>query len=286
MISIIICSRKSDIPKSLKQNIEETIGIENELVVIDNSKDQYSIFSAYNEGVRRSKYPYLCFMHDDILYHTQDWGKKVIYHFKDQKLGIIGVAGGHYLPNCPCSWPSSQVNSINILQSFWENGNKTIKHLIELDDIADNSIDAVAVDGVWFCINRDLFKLISFDEITFKDFHFYDLDICLQARREGYKVKVVSDILLEHFSFGNCDNVWMENSIIFYNKWKDNLPQIAGVQLSEKEAKTRELFVQNQFSQSQEIINLQTQIQKLVNSKAYKLGKFLLTQFSFFNTKK
>ena len=81
MISLIVCSRSIDISDELKQNIQSTIGAEYELVAIDNSQNEYSIFSAYNEGVRRSKYPYLCFMHDDIIYHTQGWGLKVIEHF-------------------------------------------------------------------------------------------------------------------------------------------------------------------------------------------------------------
>ena len=73
MISCIICSRRSDISAELKENIASTIGCEYELVAIDNSKKEYSIFSAYNEGVRRANGEILCFMHEDILYHTQGY---------------------------------------------------------------------------------------------------------------------------------------------------------------------------------------------------------------------
>ena len=66
MISLIICSRTADISDELKQNIATTIGCEYELCVIDNSRNEYSIFTAYNEGVRRAKGDILCFMHDDI----------------------------------------------------------------------------------------------------------------------------------------------------------------------------------------------------------------------------
>ena len=71
MISIIICSRTASISDELNQNIDQTIGIPYELVVIDNSENLYSIFSAYNEGVKRSKYEMLCFMHDDIIFKTK-----------------------------------------------------------------------------------------------------------------------------------------------------------------------------------------------------------------------
>ena len=68
MISIIICSRFQSISKELKDNIENTVGVVHEIICIDNSKSQYDIFSAYNEGVKRSQYPLLCFMHADILH--------------------------------------------------------------------------------------------------------------------------------------------------------------------------------------------------------------------------
>ena len=91
MISIIICSRFQSISKELKDNIENTVGVVHEIICIDNSKSQYDIFSAYNEGVKRSQYPLLCFMHEDILHYTSDWGKLLINHFRDLKVGLIGI---------------------------------------------------------------------------------------------------------------------------------------------------------------------------------------------------
>ena len=67
MISIIICSRTPDISQELKQNIGTTIGCDYELVVVDNSSNDHSIFSAYNEGAEKAKSELLCFMHEDVL---------------------------------------------------------------------------------------------------------------------------------------------------------------------------------------------------------------------------
>ena len=77
MLSLIICSRTPKISEELEKNIADTIGCEYELVVIDNSLNKYSIFSAYNEGVKRSIGDILCFMHEDILYKTINWGQQV-----------------------------------------------------------------------------------------------------------------------------------------------------------------------------------------------------------------
>ena len=78
MISIIICNRKKVLDPKLENNIKSTIGIEYEIINIDNSDNRYNIFQAYNKGIQKSKYPYICFMHDDILYHTVNWGKNII----------------------------------------------------------------------------------------------------------------------------------------------------------------------------------------------------------------
>lgn len=79
--------------RSPLNDAKETIGIEYELIIIDNSQNNHSIFSAYNEGVKRAKYPYLCFMHDDILYLPRLGVKKLIDHFQQEETGIIGVLG-------------------------------------------------------------------------------------------------------------------------------------------------------------------------------------------------
>lgn len=76
MISIIICSRHHTLDEELRGNIKATIGndILYEIVCIDNSNNCHSIFSAYEEGVKKAKGNYLCFMHEDIRFHSADWG--------------------------------------------------------------------------------------------------------------------------------------------------------------------------------------------------------------------
>ena len=280
MISIIICSRNEDISNELKLNIQSTIGIDYELIVIDNSKNKYSIFSAYNKGVKEAKYSFLCFMHEDVLYHTNDWGKKVISHLTNPKVGIIGVAGGHLMPNCPAGWFSSDLSTINIIQSHYENGIKTTYHdkKFEYSDSVTNEV--VAVDGVWFCMPKFLFSTISFDEKNFEGFHCYDLDICLQVRSTGNIVLVVSDILLEHFSGGNTNQEWIENSIILHNKWKLLLPQVAGIKLTPAEIKSREKFVSEIFYLTIDLYKKQSEIAILRHSNAFRLGNIILSPFS------
>ena len=162
MISLIICSRNQDVSQRLRENIADTIGVEYELLVIDNSKNQYSIFTAYNEDVQRSKGDILCFMHEDILYHTSGWGDYVIRHFADDKgMGMIGVVGGHYLQDAPLTWfdiymePEGQV-----IQHFQD---KETENVVFTRKGVATKVEVATVDGLWFCIRKSLFKRIKFD---------------------------------------------------------------------------------------------------------------------------
>ena len=282
MISIIICSRKPDITQSLKDNISETIGVEYELVVIDNSKNQYSIFQAYNKGVDKAHGDILCFMHEDILYHTQNWGEKVVAHFKDDSLGLIGVVGTHFLPDTPSGWYNSMVVSGGCIQRETANDENSAieKRSLQKMDLS-NSIEAVVVDGMWFCIKKGTFYKIHFDDLTFGGFHCYDLDISMQVLEIGLNVRIISDVLLEHFSYGSFDLEWLQSVELFYNKWMNKLPQIKGVEMSETEIEIRTEFVKQVMVWMKSNAFYKHEFQKIKKSKSYKIGKFLLKPLSF-----
>jgi GT2 family glycosyltransferase len=213
MISIIICSRTASISDELTQNIDQTIGIPYELVIIDNSNNFYSIFSAYNEGVKRSKYEVLCFMHDDIIFKTKDWGMKVMNRFNSPKLGAIGVAGSPYYAILPGAWWSGGY----ICQSIY--GEQELAYQPK----QDNALPVVVLDGLWFCVRKSLFSKIRFDDTIYNGFHYYDMDISLQIQQTGYKLLSVYDISIQHSS-GKLDTIWLNNALLLQKKWENNLP--------------------------------------------------------------
>lgn len=281
MISLIICSRKPYIPDDLKLNIAKTIGIAYELIVIDNSENKYSIFSAYNEGVRRAKFPYVCFMHEDILFHTEDWGVKVTEHFKDKTIGLIGVVGGHYMPKCPASWWSTECRSGQVLQGqLVDKKYSTEKFIWERYKPEDsNWVEVAAVDGLWFCVPKDLFNTIRFDEEAFSGFHCYDTDICYQISNTGYSVNVVFDILIEHKSYGNQDLSFYNERTKCFNKWAENLPLIKGTTLTDIDVTDRLQFVLELNKELYRRLKTEQELQNARKSKAYRLGSILLKPF-------
>lgn len=67
-------------------------------------------------------------------------------------------------------------------------------------------------------MRKSVFDKIRFDEINYKGFHFYDLDISLQVYMLGLKSLCVYDILIEHISNSKLDNEWLTNARIFFHK--------------------------------------------------------------------
>lgn len=224
MISLVICSRTSQLSSELQQNIESTIGCEHQLVVIDNSRNSYDIFQAYNEGVKRSKYDIICFMHDDILYHTNGWGPKVMEWFNNPEIGMLGISGSTYMSRIPAIWWASgywgnriaiRQNSVDTDKHDPQNSTRTC-----VNPQHEPCSEVLMNDGLFFCIRKSLFDNgIRFDESTFQGFHFYDLDISFQVREKGYKVVCVYDILIEHRCHSVLNRTWLSAARVFYDKW-------------------------------------------------------------------
>ena len=232
MLSLIICSRIPKISLDLEKNISETIGCEYELVVIDNSKNKYSIFSAYNEGVRRAQGNNLCFMHDDILYKTNDWGAKVEKMLDDESIGIVGVIGSYVMTKDYGYWD---------MMAPWVTGcvpcGNNPTNNCDFYFGRESSNEVVAVDGMWLCCRKSIFERISFDEKSYSGFHYYDMDICMQSLWSGYKNMIIRDIVIQHNCNPQVNLSFIKSMEFFHEKWKKQLPLFRGeaLNMNEKE---------------------------------------------------
>lgn len=272
MHSIVICSRNSDISVELKQNIADTIGCDYELVVIDNSRNQYNIFHAYNEGMQSAKGDILCFVHDDVRFRTNGWASKVERHFEeDEELGLIGFAGAHFLPDAPMYWDESPFVSEHNLTTR----KGQTEQCFSLEHFGGKTLAEVAVaDGMCLFVRKSLFDRIAFDEATYQGFHLYDMDISMQVREAGYKVCVCNDILVEHFYEFSPNKsgyaLFGENLKKFHHKWASHFPLSVGLE-GMTEGMTAQL---NTFVKQK--IQLEDSLRKVRESKAYRVGKTLL----------
>ena len=280
MLSIIICNRKSKIDSVLSKNIHNTIGVEYEIVPIDNSRGQYNIFQAYNEGVRRAKGDILCFMHDDILFIGNGWGAIAERIFaEDENLGALGVDGGHFMPDCPCSWTSCYTTSFRT----WRDDKDGVCREYSNTEFANGQrlIEVASIDGLWMCIRRDLFDTIRFDDKTFTGFHCYDSDICMQILAAGYRIKVTYDVGIVHNSNGNYNANFFENLGLWHTKWHNMLPVVRGINLTEREQIIHQRYAVELLERQKEAAMLYARL----HSPEYRLGHFLLKPYRFIKRK-
>lgn len=220
MISIIICSRASQLSDLFFNNITTTIGSEHELIIIDNSENKYSIFEAYNEGIKKSNGDYYCFIHDDIVFHTQDWGKVIGQIFEqDDKIGLIGVAGTKVKTKMPSAWwdCSEEFKIINIIQHLHSG---KIEHW-QKGWSSNNIEEVVAIDGVFMAARKD--EKIRFSSFL-SGFHNYDLNLSFEYLKNKYKVVVSNEIVVEHFSIGSINSSWFLSAIKLHTIYNKVLP--------------------------------------------------------------
>lgn len=271
MISIIICcTYKRDI-EVLKKNILDTAGIIVEFILIDNSKNNFSIFEAYNQGVEKSKFETLCFVHEDVMFHTQNWGKIILNDIKEKDVGLIGFAGSQYLFDFPTSWFMAKPLYRNLIQKGYKDGSS------KKITFTPNKIEAAAVDGFCFFMPKGIFNDITFDSKNYKGFHFYDLDISMQVLNQNKKILLLNNIIIEHYSTGTPNESWFEAALQFYYKWHKQLPikinnniKISFIRKVKMIKKMHKLAKKENFS-----IQNQMELNKIASEKIGKLNSIL-----------
>lgn len=218
MISLIICSRTKVLSEEFTQNISDTIGNQYELILIDNSESSYSIFEAYNLGIQKSKGDLLCFIHDDILFHTKEWGLILQSEFKENpNFALIGIAGAKVKTQYPTGWwdCENKYKVVNIIQH--EKG-KVEKQFFGFTN--DNLQEVLVIDGVFMALKRKNNFLFDTD---LTGFHNYDLSLSCNVKTKGKKIGVTKKILIEHLSIGTLNKDWFSSIMSFHNKYQQSL---------------------------------------------------------------
>lgn len=239
MISIIICSTHKQTDSMLLNNIASTIGdVKYEIVHIDNSANKYNIFQAYNIAVERAQYEYLCFIHEDIEFCSNNWGAVVVDALKEEKTGLVGVIGGCYIGQYYRYWAESGLHRGHIMQGSKGKSKPYLRDYSKT--VEQEGDDVVSLDGMFLASRKSLFKSdLRWDDETYDGFHYYDLDMCMQVLKAGYKVKVLYDMLIMHKSTGTYNPSFFEGYRRFHRKWDSFLPVTSLVMTPELEEQVR-----------------------------------------------
>ena len=229
MFSIIVCSIHKPFLDALKINIRETIGSAYELLIWDNLASPKPISEVYNILGDQARYPYLCFLHEDILFQTTDWSAGLLAAFgQDPELGMIGVAGAKYKSKTPSGWFTG-IPAYDCMHILHRDKYQRTTHLYSNPN--ESVLEPVVnVDGVFICIRKEVWNSSRFNEDLLKGFHLYDIDFSFQVTT-GYKAAVIFSIEIIHLTEGgNFGDEWVEYTLRWHRQNAGNLPQaIAGI---------------------------------------------------------
>lgn len=270
MISIIICTPADDITPDQRTNIVSTIGCDHEIIVIPNTNREYSIFQAYNIGVKKSSGEILGFIHNDVTFETGGWGLSIEHILKDNRIGLVGVIGGHIAPDFPAYY--SECPYISSRNADNDNG-KVMNHESGYWD-SHGLADVAVVDGQQMFMPKDIFPPLSFDEERYRGFHGYDMDISMQVHSIGKRVVVTNQYKSVHmWNESKWDNPKLIKELTyalntFVEKWQSDLPLICGIQKPKEEVDSLMNIWHNSY-----------RYRMILQSKSYRLGKFFTKLF-------
>ena len=224
MISVIVCSINKIFAEQLEKNINNTIGVPWELILIDNNKVNASIASVYNMGASRARYELLCFVHEDVLFKDRSWGKTLESLFQNNpELGVVGVAGSRYKSRVLSGWYTGvpDFDCCNIAH-LNERNEETI--IYANPNPQNNVQQVISLDGVFICARKTVWDTIRFNETLLKGFHCYDIDFSVRAARH-YQVAVTYEINLIHLTEGGSfGNNWIDSTILWHQSYQNILP--------------------------------------------------------------
>jgi GT2 family glycosyltransferase len=232
MISVIYCT-KEPYPQHT-EHIKKTSGLR-DIEIIEYVNRGESLTTFYNKGLKESTNNIVVFCHDDIVFNTKNWGKKLIKSFT-QGHGILGVAGTTHMSDTGRWWDDNtkmlgQVRHTNE-GKYWDSKYS--------NNFGDKIMDSILVDGLFFAVNKEVIKEEFSDDV--EGFHFYEIDFCIKNHLKDVKVGVMSNISITHKSVGQTNKEWEENRKLFVEKFKDNLPMniVGDIWFNTKEVKLKE----------------------------------------------
>jgi hypothetical protein len=269
MISVVICSVKKHLAAQIKSNIDNTIGVPWEAVIIDNTSPSRGITAVYNDGASRASFPILCFVHEDVAFLTQDWGKKIVGYFEaDPGLGIVGVAGATYKSKTVAGWMTSVPHFDHYNITHRDPSGKNEK-MSSGQSSQEGLIQVITLDGVFLCVPKKVITEIPFDETLLTGFHLYDIDLSWRIAKK-YKAAVTLGIDLLHFTEGgDFGDRWLTATMNWHDHYRNELPSlIPGTVVTGNEERTVARFYLKRLRT--EKISFRNKLKWVANSDAMK----------------
>ena len=216
MITIAYSTRETN--PELQEYFRKSSGVHNSHIIEVVNPDGKSLTEVYNEILEQSTFDIVILCHDDIYFDSNNWGQKIMNHFKRSDYGILGVAGSTQLPKSGMWW-EDRTKMIGIVNHEHEGKKWTSKYS---DNLGNSIKETVLVDGLFIALHKNRIKK-NFDE-NVKGFHLYDVNFCFRNFIEQVKIGVVFDIKITHKSIGMTNEQWDANRKLFAEEFESLLP--------------------------------------------------------------
>ncbi|QTV04559.1 glycosyltransferase [Faecalibacter bovis] len=221
MLSIIVSSYQKQYFDQFSQNVESTIGenFEFEIIKVWNP-GLMGICEAYNKGAEKSKYDNLLFIHEDVLFETENWGEILVDYLKIENVGCIGLAGANYIPNVPSSWWVLEGYKNSHISHYNSESKKRYNYTFKSDNTG--LLPTKILDGVFLACKKEVWRRTTFNE-KLKGFHGYDIGFSLDINNK-FDNYLTNKIDLVHFSSGKLTIDWIKDIIKIYqiSNWYQN----------------------------------------------------------------
>ena len=181
-------SIRKNVPENLKPQIivvnNEPEGIGGDLGFSPNAevieaKENLGFGRAHNLGVKRARGEFILFLNPDTRILPGSIAQMIDIFSLDEKIGVVGPLLVGESGNAEEEHCGFQKNPFSLVKSKIFRGANNFAKPLEVDWISGGAM----------MIRRNLFeKLGGFDEKFFM--YFEDVDLCLQAKRKGYRVIV------------------------------------------------------------------------------------------------
>ncbi|MGE4568170.1 MAG: glycosyltransferase [Bacteroidales bacterium] len=243
MISIITCSKDPERQERFREDIAKNIGIDFEIIAFDNRTKNWGLCRVYNFCSEQARFPYLCFMHEDVYVDTKDWGEKIVEATRElPNCGVIGFAGGSHVGRNFTSWWAGALQ-VNVYDGYNGKNHADLRANFQYHNYSNPRNEdysrVLCVDGLFQMVKKEVWEEIRYDDHSFSGFHMYDVDFSLSVS-EKYNNYVGLKYEVYHDSHGNLTSDYIRDLFVFQNKWKHKLPRYV-MPLRKKEAIQLEL---------------------------------------------
>ena len=224
-------NRNPQYQKQFNKHISKTIGCEHTIIPFEN-EGQFSLTNVYNyiwktneeSDITHDEYVFV-FIHHDIKFKTNGWGKNLLGIFNTNEINIVGVAGTDKFYANGAWWldENNQFNQTDLWGKVWHTNGKTDwkTNFTTPNKKCDKIQPVVTIDGLF--ISFDPISCLKFDE-DFDNFHFYDISFCLKNFVEGKKIAVTETIPICHESGGAMNQIWEDHRKKLIEKYIDKFP--------------------------------------------------------------